>query len=232
MDRDDLEEMLRAGMSLEEIGRRHGRHSSTVAYWIEKHALRANGRDVHAPKGGLGTDQLRALVDADQTVAEIAAQVGRSPTTVRYWLHFHGLQTTRSARQRASGVPGTGAARAVTRTCRTHGVTDHVLRGKRYRCRRCASDAVTRCRRQVKRRLVHEAGGSCRMCGYDRRIAALEFHHIDPSTKRFPISLKGVARAFDTVREEAATCVLLCANCHAEVEAGVSILPPVAPGRG
>ena len=70
------------------------------------------------------------------------------------------------------------------------------------------------------------------ICGYARCIAALEFHHVDPSTKRFPISLKGVARAFDTVRAEAAKCVLLCANCHAEVEAGISILPPVAPGRG
>ena len=90
--------------------------------------------------------------------------------------------------------------------------------------RSSASEAVTTYRRSVKRRLVEEAGGSCRLCGYDRCIAALEFHHIDPSTKRFSLSLKGVARAFETVREEAAKCVLLCSNCHSEVETGVAML--------
>jgi hypothetical protein len=80
----------------------------------------------------------------------------------------------------------------------------------------------------VKRRLVQEAGGSCRLCGYDRCVAALEFHHIDPTTKRFSLSQKGMSRALDTVRAEAAKCVLLCANCHAEVEAGMSILPRAA----
>ena len=31
--------------------------------------------------------------------------------------------------------------------------------------------------------------------------------------------------ALQVLREEAAKCVLLCANCHVEVEAGVTALP-------
>jgi hypothetical protein len=34
-----------------------------------------------------------------------------------------------------------------------------------------------------------------------------------------------VTRALAKAREEAAKCVLLCANCHAEVEAGIAQLP-------
>jgi transposase-like protein/transcription elongation factor Elf1 len=232
MDRSHLESLLAAGCSLDDIGRRTGRHASTVAYWVEKHGLQAAGHHRHAPRGGLGRDLLADLVERGFTVAEITAQVDRSATTVRYWLRFHGLATTRAARLRAGGAPAAARPVVVVRDCPHHGASEHALRGTRYRCRRCSSEAVSRYRRDVKRRLVAEAGGSCRLCGYSTCMAALEFHHADPSTKRFSLSLKGVARAYDTVREEAAKCVLLCANCHAEVEAGVSILPPVAPGRG
>jgi hypothetical protein len=56
-------------------------------------------------------------------------------------------------------------------------------------------------------------------------MAALQFHHVDPETKHFSLGRRGVARALEKARAEAQTCVLLCANCHAEVEAGVLALP-------
>jgi hypothetical protein len=49
-------------------------------------------------------------------------------------------------------------------------------------------------------------------------MAALEFHHLDPSQKEFAISVRGVTRSLEELRREAAKCVVLCANCHAEVE--------------
>jgi hypothetical protein len=39
------------------------------------------------------------------------------------------------------------------------------------------------------------------------------------------LNAKGVALSLDTLRAEARKCVLLCANCHAEVEDGVVSLP-------
>ncbi len=56
--------------------------------------------------------------------------------------------------------------------------------------------------------------------------------HVDPAQKRFQLSLKGLARALDTVREEAQKCVLLCATCHAEVEVGFVRLTAPRTGRG
>ena len=65
-----------------------------------------------------------------------------------------------------------------------------------------------------------EAGGECALCGYSHCPAALEFHHLDPATKEFSVSQRGVTRSFERALAEARKCVLLCANCHAEVEGG------------
>jgi hypothetical protein len=81
----------------------------------------------------------------------------------------------------------------------------------------------------MKEMLVSEAGGACVICGYSRCLAALEFHHLDRTAKRFAVAARGVTRSLAEAREEASKCVLLCSNCHAEVEAGVSSLPPLKP---
>jgi hypothetical protein len=73
----------------------------------------------------------------------------------------------------------------------------------------------------VKEILVRDAGGACAACGYSECLAALSFHHLDPGLKRFAVAGRGVTRSLDAAREEAKKCVLLCSNCHAEVEAGV-----------
>jgi len=61
--------------------------------------------------------------------------------------------------------------------------------------------------------------------GYDRYIGALHFHHLDPAQKEFGISRRGFTRSIQKMREEAAKCVLLCSNCHPEVEGGIATLP-------
>ena len=79
--------------------------------------------------------------------------------------------------------------------------------------------AVVEWRRRTKARLVELHGGRCIRCGYAGHVAALVFHHRDPSTKTFAISVDGVPRAWSRLVEEAAKCDLLCANCHREVHA-------------
>jgi tRNA(Ile2) C34 agmatinyltransferase TiaS len=110
--------------------------------------------------------------------------------------------------------------------CNHHDETEFVLEGRgEYRCKRCRADAVSRHRRMVKETLVAEAGGGCVVCGYDRCLTALAFHHLDPSDKLLAISQNGVTLSLATIRAEAQKCVLVCANCHAEIESGAINLP-------
>lgn len=64
-------------------------------------------------------------------------------------------------------------------------------------------------------------GGRCQNCGYDRCAEALEFHHIENSEKDFGISARGYTRSWLKIRQELDKCVLLCANCHRELHAGL-----------
>ncbi|UJA21908.1 hypothetical protein HJD18_08510 [Thermoleophilia bacterium SCSIO 60948] len=105
-----------------------------------------------------------------------------------------------------------------------HGATSFLVLGSgRSSCAKCNVEAVSRLRRSTKQRLVEIAGGCCCVCGYDKNPAALQFHHVDPAQKEFGIG-SGNTLAFDRVAKEAAKCVLVCANCHAEIEAGAEIL--------
>jgi hypothetical protein len=79
----------------------------------------------------------------------------------------------------------------------------------------------SRRRRKLKAILVAEAGGCCSLCGYDRYIGALQFHHTNGSSKQFGLADRGLTRSLDAVRAEARKCILLCANCHSEVEGGI-----------
>jgi hypothetical protein len=73
-------------------------------------------------------------------------------------------------------------------------------------------------RSQRKARLIQLLGGKCSVCGYSRCIAALEFHHRDPSTKLFSLGKDRLLKRWEVVLEEAQKCDLLCANCHRELE--------------
>jgi transposase len=226
MDRNALELLLAGGNSVEEIGRRLGKHPSTVAYWMDKHGLKAVNREKHADRGGIQRERLEQLVDAGMTIAEIAAHVDRSKATVRHWLLRYRLRTLKAQRAEQQRAAREAGLLTVELTCSVHGAGDFVLsRDGYYRCRRCRVESVVRRRRKVKELLVSDAGGGCCICGYDRFVGALEFHHVDPDDKRMALSGAGVTLALEVLLAESLKCVLLCSNCHAEVEGGVTLLP-------
>lgn len=227
MERGWLELTLQEGLSLERIGELAGKNASTVGYWVEKHGLTANGASRHRSRGGLDEQVLRALVAEDLTTREIARRTDRCQATVRYWLRVHGLRTSRSGGpRRSAGRRGESTERRIL-TCEHHGKTEFWLEGRGiYRCLRCRSEAVSRRRRKVKDIVVEEAGGCCQLCGYDRCVGALHFHHLEADEKIFGLGERGYTRSLAIVRAEAAKCVLLCSNCHAEVEARLFSVGP------
>jgi hypothetical protein len=90
-------------------------------------------------------------------------------------------------------------------------------------------------RPSTKQVLVNTFGGKCALCGYNRCLAALEFHHRDPSKKDFQISSfkKKAVDDYLLVRE-LEQCILVCACCHREIHQGmhkeeVEGIPPINP---
>lgn len=224
MERDELARMLEEGLSLETIGLRTAKHPSTVGYWIKRHGLEPANGDRHRARGGIDPETLAELVARNLTVREIAAELDRSTATVRHWLTKHGLETTAAARRRAGRAVPSG--HRFVAVCVRHGRTRFVVRRDgTSACLRCRTAAVVERRRRVKQRLVDRAGGACVLCGYDRYAGALHFHHVDPATKRLALGGRGLTHSWRMLTDEAAKCALLCANCHAEVEGGVTRLP-------
>jgi transposase len=205
------------GRSLSQIAQELGVHPSTVGYWAAKHGLEPPQASKYARRGPPDREQLERLAVEGATLREIATALDRSTATVRHWLER--WQIERADGRRKQMPPD--APRDIDLTCARHGVTRFRLDNRRsFRCLLCRQERVAERRRAVKRILVAEAGGRCARCGYDRCIGALQFHHIDPRSKSFTISSNGATRSLERAREEARKCVLLCANCHAEVEAG------------
>jgi hypothetical protein len=67
--------------------------------------------------------------------------------------------------------------------------------------------------RNIKIKAVKFMGGSCVRCGYNDHPAALQFHHLDPSTKLTGWT-KLRLKSWNKITEELQKCIMLCANCH------------------
>ena len=72
-------------------------------------------------------------------------------------------------------------------------------------------------RKRVKEELIAYKGGKCEICGYDKCIAALDFHHINPEEKDFAISNSNIYKNIEALKQEVDKCMLVCANCHREL---------------
>jgi transposase len=231
MDKEVLEALLARGLSLEKIASRFDMHPSTIGYWLKKRGLVPANARRHAARGGIPRERLAALVDEGKSIRTIAGELGLSTATIRHWLRIYAMETKPTVRRRQARAGRANGQLHIERECATHGHTRFTLDQDRvYRCLRCRAEALSRRRRIVREILVREAGGQCAICGYDTYVGALEFHHIDPSVKRFGLSSRGVTRSLESLRKEASKCILLCGNCHAEVEAGVRTLSVELPG--
>lgn len=81
------------------------------------------------------------------------------------------------------------------------------------------SKAVISWRQRTKVKLVEYKGGKCSCCKYDKCLAALEFHHLNPKEKDFTIS--GKSWSFEKLKKEVDKCILVCNRCHTEIHNGL-----------
>lgn len=85
-------------------------------------------------------------------------------------------------------------------------------------------------RRRTKVRAVLWFGGTCYGCDEEHQAPLFEFHHWEARDKAFGIAGNGVARSWERTVAELKKCVMLCANCHREVHAGLRTIRPTLLG--
>lgn len=76
---------------------------------------------------------------------------------------------------------------------------------------------VDKRRKELKILGIEYKGGKCKICGYNKCIASLDFHHEDPTQKEYGISSNGSTISWEKLKIELDKCILLCACCHREL---------------
>lgn len=84
---------------------------------------------------------------------------------------------------------------------------------------RCNSCYVRERRQRIKAEAIKLKGGKCKICGYNKCIASMDFHHLDRTKKEFSISGNNISKA--KLFKELEKCILVCKNCHGEIETGI-----------
>lgn len=79
-------------------------------------------------------------------------------------------------------------------------------------------EATIKHRNKIKTMIVESMGGACQTCGYNKCLAALEIHHINPNEKDFSFNkVRANNTSWEKITKELRKCILLCSNCHREV---------------
>lgn len=84
-------------------------------------------------------------------------------------------------------------------------------------CGSCGKKQLRERERKQRSELVKQFGGKCKICGYDRCEACLEFHHKNRKDK--DEGSKGAL--LKKIRKYPKKFDLLCNRCHREVEIGL-----------
>jgi hypothetical protein len=164
-------------------------------------------------------DLLVSYVEQGFSIYTIAKKSKKAPTTIRYWLRKYELKTKNKSfkdgyhRERINGYFCSSC------NIELNEKTAYSRKDNRYgffsQCRKCMSNDAKLKRKNSKEKAIEYKGGCCNRCGYDKNIASLEFHHLDPSQKEItPTKLTN--REWKVLKEEIDKCTLLCSNCHRE----------------
>jgi hypothetical protein len=88
------------------------------------------------------------------------------------------------------------------------------------KCKECYKATNNKTQQIFKKEMVDYKGGECQCCGYNACLHALDFHHINPKTKKFTIGKISKRKITQEIAEELDKCILVCSNCHREIHAG------------
>lgn len=155
-------------------------------------------------------NKLIEQIDRNLSTWQIAKECNTTQSNVRYWLAKYELQTIRSTNKNNEFklCPKCNISKPKSDFYQS-------TKSSSY-CKSCLIKSNSQRQRNTKRLSIEYKGGKCSICGYDKCVAALDFHHINPEEKdKDYFNMRGGLT--DDLKTELDKCVLLCANCHREV---------------
>lgn len=175
---------------------------------------------------------LEDFIKENKSSYEIAKEVGKSQTTIKYWLKKHGLKTNYKMFNTSVKIIDN---HKICDYCNVNKpLTDYHVKNKKTnqlnnKCKVCFNNEANERLLKAKTMFVKYKGSCCSVCGYKKCIQALEFHHLNPEEKDFEISgynlnTKNVTTLDPIIQKELDKCMLLCANCHREVHNNIITL--------
>lgn len=176
------------------------------------------------------SDEIIFLRKQNKTYKEICILLGCAMSTVSYHCKLHGLSksnnkilTKEEIKELQNLYDKIGSLKKVAKiTGRAFQTVQKYVQKKSNRKKQTSSESVILWRKRVKLKLVEYKGGKCEICGYNKCIRALGFHHRNPAEKDFSIS--GKSLSFDRLKIEVDKCILVCSNCHTEIHDNMIVI--------
>lgn len=148
------------------------------------------------------------FIDRGLSTWKMADELNITQPAVRYWLKKYNLKT-RKVMCDSEGCKYCPKCKTVKDRAEFYSST----KSSSY-CKSCIVLNLAEKRQEAKKRAVEYLGGKCICCGYNKSLAALEFHHLDPGQK--DPDYYSLKTNFEKLKSELDKCALLCANCHRE----------------
>ena len=159
-------------------------------------------------------ETLEKFLQQNLDATEIAKQLNCSRNKIIYWLNKFNLKTNRQ-----ESIKNDYLTKFCSKCKKVKNKEDfYALKENKLSpyCIECKSNSSKKLRIDFKLELVLLKGGKCCICGYNKCIAALDFHHLDPSKKELSFN-KSRLKLDQKIKDELDKCILVCSNCHREI---------------
>ncbi len=163
---------------------------------------------------------LKEFIKLGLSTYQISKRVGKSQTSIRYWMKKFNLKTNLSERSDNSKCLTcekelTGLQRKFCcNICRCKYNNYYANGGNGYQTYENQKQRGN----DRKNEFIEIKGGKCMVCGYNKCNRALTFHHREPEHKKIQLDARSLSnRTLSKCLEELEKCDLLCFNCHMEL---------------